>query len=181
MLENLTVLVDEGDNEYKRASTRFQKKKVKVKSAINSIKKATICWVIFFLAYRNVGLFSLPGPGAHFGEFALLNDEPRMASIQCMEDCTCWTLGKADFRAEIFTRPQARHPCPSYLIGGGGGGGDLRCHQFHEWSAAFSAEFLVLCLLWAPWQRRWCGCSICIFRLTRCGSVWWRTPTIAAR
>eukprot|EP00667_Euglena_gracilis_P000701 EG_transcript_700 len=55
---------------------------------------------------RNGFVVATLGPGAHFGEFALLNDEPRMASIQCMEDCTCWTLGKADFRAEIFTRPQ---------------------------------------------------------------------------
>eukprot|EP00667_Euglena_gracilis_P008317 EG_transcript_8412 len=41
------------------------------------------------------------GPGVHLGEFALVNDEPRMASVQCTEPTTCWALRKVEFQAEL--------------------------------------------------------------------------------
>jgi len=36
--------------------------------------------------------------GDFFGERALLNDEPRSASIVALTDCTCYALGKDDFK-----------------------------------------------------------------------------------
>eukprot|EP00667_Euglena_gracilis_P002324 EG_transcript_2324 len=39
--------------------------------------------------------------GAHFGEFALVNDEPRMASVWCVERTVCWALRREAFLAEL--------------------------------------------------------------------------------
>ena len=39
------------------------------------------------------------GPGDSFGELALIHDENRrMASVQCLEDCDFAVLGKEDFQ-----------------------------------------------------------------------------------
>eukprot|EP00667_Euglena_gracilis_P001204 EG_transcript_1204 len=40
--------------------------------------------------------------GAHFGEFALVNDEPRMASVWCAEPTVCWALRREAFVAELL-------------------------------------------------------------------------------
>eukprot|EP01006_Ploeotia_vitrea_P046407 TRINITY_DN67023_c7_g2_i1.p1 TRINITY_DN67023_c7_g2~~TRINITY_DN67023_c7_g2_i1.p1 ORF type:complete len:943 (+),score=65.50 TRINITY_DN67023_c7_g2_i1:65-2893(+) len=44
-------------------------------------------------------------PGACFGEFAVLNKEPRMASIRCKTRCDVWVLTKQMFRAQLDKCP----------------------------------------------------------------------------
>eukprot|EP01012_Entosiphon_sulcatum_P021561 TRINITY_DN2638_c0_g1_i1.p1 TRINITY_DN2638_c0_g1~~TRINITY_DN2638_c0_g1_i1.p1 ORF type:complete len:684 (+),score=83.42 TRINITY_DN2638_c0_g1_i1:1014-3065(+) len=45
--------------------------------------------------------------GAYFGEFAIMNDEPRMASIWCKTQCNLWFLKKAAFEKEFQCLPES--------------------------------------------------------------------------
>lgn len=47
------------------------------------------------------------GPGAFFGEIALISDEPRTASVACAEPSLLFTLLAADFRFVLDENPQA--------------------------------------------------------------------------
>lgn len=53
--------------------------------------------------------------GAYFGEFALLTDEPRMASIQCVEDTFLWGISRSAFRKELDAISQG-NPVQAILI-----------------------------------------------------------------
>jgi CRP-like cAMP-binding protein len=46
------------------------------------------------------------GPGAVFGEMALLDGAPRVATIKALEDSSCLVLSRWDFVAELRTNPQ---------------------------------------------------------------------------
>jgi len=64
---------------------------------------------VFYMLYegqvevQKTGLEKKPvlGRGEFFGERALLNDEPRNASIVALTDCMCYALGKEDFNDMI--------------------------------------------------------------------------------
>lgn len=46
------------------------------------------------------------GPGGVFGEMALLDGGPRVATVKAIEDTTCLVLSRWDFVAELRTNPQ---------------------------------------------------------------------------
>ena len=46
------------------------------------------------------------GPGAVFGDMALLDGGPRSATIVALEDAECLVLSRWDFVAELRTNPQ---------------------------------------------------------------------------
>ena len=46
------------------------------------------------------------GPNESFGEIALLDDQPRSATVTAVEPTTCVLLDKAQFIAEIRTHPE---------------------------------------------------------------------------
>jgi CRP-like cAMP-binding protein len=46
------------------------------------------------------------GPGATFGEMALLDGAPRVATVRAAEDTDCLVLSRWDFVAELRTNPQ---------------------------------------------------------------------------
>lgn len=52
-------------------------------------------------------ILSVLGPGAFFGELALLDDEPRSAHVVAMEDTTLYQLRREDFQARLRTSPEA--------------------------------------------------------------------------
>lgn len=52
-------------------------------------------------------ILSVLGPGAFFGELALLDDEPRSAHVVAMEDTLLYQLRREDFRARLRTSPEA--------------------------------------------------------------------------
>eukprot|EP00668_Euglena_longa_P004270 GGOE01005006.1.p1 GENE.GGOE01005006.1~~GGOE01005006.1.p1 ORF type:complete len:660 (+),score=140.34 GGOE01005006.1:33-1982(+) len=56
------------------------------------------------------------GAGAYFGEFALMNDEPRMASVQCVEATVCWALRREAFLA-VMQRFSANDPLRRQMNG----------------------------------------------------------------
>lgn len=64
---------------------------------------------VFYMLYdgkvevKKSGLEKKPilSRGEFFGERALLNDEPRNASIVALTDCTCYALGKDDFNEMV--------------------------------------------------------------------------------
>eukprot|EP00667_Euglena_gracilis_P016714 EG_transcript_17511 len=45
------------------------------------------------------------GAGDHFGEFAVMNAEPRVASVQCAEPVVCWALKREAFQWELRQFP----------------------------------------------------------------------------
>lgn len=47
----------------------------------------------------------LQDAGSHFGELALLSDEPRSASVQAMESTVCAMIGKPDFLHWLESNP----------------------------------------------------------------------------
>jgi CRP-like cAMP-binding protein len=46
------------------------------------------------------------GPGDFFGEMALLDDFPRSASVECLEDTECALITKWDFQKELRSHPE---------------------------------------------------------------------------
>jgi len=46
------------------------------------------------------------GPGGVFGEMALLDGGPRVATVRALEDTDCLVLSRWDFVAELRTNPQ---------------------------------------------------------------------------
>jgi CRP-like cAMP-binding protein len=46
------------------------------------------------------------GPGGVFGEMALLDGGPRVATVKAIDDTTCLVLSRWDFVAELRTNPQ---------------------------------------------------------------------------
>ena len=46
------------------------------------------------------------GAGGIFGEMALLDGGPRVATVRAMDDCVCLVLSRWDFVAELRTNPQ---------------------------------------------------------------------------
>jgi CRP-like cAMP-binding protein len=46
------------------------------------------------------------GPGQVFGEMALLDGGPRVATVKALEDTECLVLSRWDFVAELRTNPQ---------------------------------------------------------------------------
>lgn len=46
------------------------------------------------------------GPGESFGEIALLDDQPRSATVTAVEPTTAVLLDKSQFRAELRTYPE---------------------------------------------------------------------------
>jgi CRP-like cAMP-binding protein len=45
------------------------------------------------------------GPGETFGEMALLDGDPRAATVRASEDTTCLVISRWDFVAELRTNP----------------------------------------------------------------------------
>ncbi len=45
-------------------------------------------------------------PGSYFGELALLSDEPRSASVVCLEKTTCAAISKGDFINWLMNHPE---------------------------------------------------------------------------
>lgn len=52
-------------------------------------------------------ILSVLGPGAFFGELALLDDEPRSAHVVAMADTTLYQLRREDFQSRLRTSPEA--------------------------------------------------------------------------
>lgn len=52
-------------------------------------------------------ILSVLGPGAFFGELALLDDEPRSAHVVAMEDTVLYHLRREDFQGRLRTSPDA--------------------------------------------------------------------------
>ncbi len=50
---------------------------------------------------------SLDGSGKYFGELALLDDEPRSASVMTTEKSTCGIISKVEFKAWLTKNPDA--------------------------------------------------------------------------
>jgi CRP/FNR family transcriptional regulator/CRP/FNR family cyclic AMP-dependent transcriptional regulator len=46
------------------------------------------------------------GPGSVFGEMALLDGSPRVATVKAIDDASCLVLSRWDFVAELRTNPQ---------------------------------------------------------------------------
>ncbi len=46
------------------------------------------------------------GAGGIFGEMALLDGGPRVATVRALDDCVCLVLSRWDFVAELRTNPQ---------------------------------------------------------------------------
>jgi len=46
------------------------------------------------------------GPGEHFGELALLDDEPRSASVMTLEKSSIGVISKADFQSVLTRHPE---------------------------------------------------------------------------
>jgi len=51
-------------------------------------------------------ILSVLGPGDFFGEMALIDDEPRSASVMTMENSEFYIISKDDFRACVATQPE---------------------------------------------------------------------------
>lgn len=47
------------------------------------------------------------GPCSHFGELALLDDEPRSASVMALDKTTCGVISKAAFKEWLSVHPEA--------------------------------------------------------------------------
>lgn len=45
------------------------------------------------------------GPGDFFGEMALLDNHPRVATVRALEDTTCLAMSRWDFVAELRANP----------------------------------------------------------------------------
>ncbi|GIV81753.1 MAG: hypothetical protein KatS3mg051_1107 [Anaerolineae bacterium] len=41
-----------------------------------------------------------------FGKLGVLDDEPDITRVQCLEDVTVYTLSRADFAALVYAKPQ---------------------------------------------------------------------------
>ena len=51
-------------------------------------------------------LGEITGPSGVFGEMALLNGLPRVATVRALDDTECLVLSRWDFLAELQTNPQ---------------------------------------------------------------------------
>lgn len=83
-----TIIISEGDDT--RSLYILLSGKVRIFSSDDKSKEVTL---------------SIQEAGSHFGELALLSDEPRSASVQTLEPSSCAIIAKADFLHWLEANP----------------------------------------------------------------------------